>query len=367
MIYRSMTIPRYKWQEKLEELGMYYHSVDGKSYWNEAAYYSLPASFVDRLEEATQELHDMCMDFVADEVKDGSYRGYGFSDTTKFLIERSWDKLMPHVYGRFDLGVSPDGDIKMFEYNADTPTSLLEAAVVQWNWKQDSLPDADQFNSIHEKLIERWKQIDVEGNTIYFTTMKHGPYEDWGNVHYIMETAHEAGHKISSIDLEEIGWDGHYSFVDSNNKPIKKLFKLYPWEWMMGDEYAEHIKVSHTIFFEPPWKMLLSNKLLCAKLWNRHKEHPLLLEAHEVTEGTTLSGDWYYKPKLGREGAGIETSVPHSHKQYVAQRRMSVIELDGKQPVIGSWVIGNDPAGVGIREDVGITTNNSQFVPHVII
>ena len=51
----------------------------------------------------------------------------------KNLIEQTWAKNVPHLYGRFDFGY--DGEnLKMFEYNADTPTSLLEAAVVQWQW-----------------------------------------------------------------------------------------------------------------------------------------------------------------------------------------------------------------------------------------
>ena len=58
---------------------------------------------------------------------------YRFTDLQKNLIEQTWAKNVPHLYGRFDFGY--DGEnLKMFEYNADTPTSLLEAAVVQWQW-----------------------------------------------------------------------------------------------------------------------------------------------------------------------------------------------------------------------------------------
>ncbi len=36
-------------------------------------------------------------------------------------------------------------------------------------------------------------------------------------------------------------------------------------------------------------------------------------------------------------------------------------------PVPGGWVIGGEPAGLGIREDDGvITTNFSRFEPHAI-
>ena len=57
------------------------------------------------------------------------------------------------MYGRFDLAYDGTTPPKLLEYNADTPTSLLEAAVIQWRWQQDMRPERDQFNSIHERLL----------------------------------------------------------------------------------------------------------------------------------------------------------------------------------------------------------------------
>jgi glutathionylspermidine synthase len=42
-------------------------------------------------------------------------------------------------------------------------------------------------------------------------------------------------------------------------------------------------------------------------------------------------------------------------------------EFDGKRPVVGAWMVGNEPAGIGIREDDSVVTKNlARFVPHVI-
>jgi glutathionylspermidine synthase len=39
----------------------------------------------------------------------------------------------------------------------------------------------------------------------------------------------------------------------------------------------------------------------------------------------------------------------------------------GRTPVIGSWLVQGEPAGVGIRESASpITTNQSQFLPHLV-
>jgi glutathionylspermidine synthase len=37
------------------------------------------------------------------------------------------------------------------------------------------------------------------------------------------------------------------------------------------------------------------------------------------------------------------------------------------RPVIGAWVVGDKPAGIGIRETAGyVTSNTARFVPHIV-
>ena len=364
--------PRPTWQHKVSDVGMYYHTIDDKTYWNEEAYYVLDSELVDKIEDATTRLHKMSIEVLSYIIQNKYYKGYNLSEKDIDLIEASWKNGHQHVYGRFDMGIDRNYNIKLFEYNADTPTSLLEASVIQWNWKEEVLPNYDQFNSIHEKLIARWKEIIPPLKSVYFTTMTDAPYEDWGNLHYLMETASLSGFNTSSINLEVIGWDGT-QFVDLNHIPINYLFKLYPWEWMNQDEFYDNIMKSNTVFIEPPWKMLLSNKMILAKLWEYYPNHDLLLEAYDPKIGMMrdiLNFTRVCKPKLGREGQDIfytNNAFPlnHSNGDTILQAKFPVIDFNGIQPVIGSWIIGDESVGIGIREDYGITTNNSKFVPHV--
>lgn len=368
-IERLSYVPRPYWKERVEQLGMNYHTIDGSTYWNEEACYVLDSELVDKIDDATQELHDMCLLYVDDAIRTGNYDGYGFSNDTIEMIDKSWKLGHSNIYGRFDLGINRDGDLKMFEYNADTPTSLLEASVIQWGWKEDMYPAYDQFNSIHEKLVDLFKIMNIPH--MHFTTMSNAPHEDWGNLHYLLACHTEAGGKSSSINLEQIGWDSiSNQFVDLNDTPITHLFKLYPWEWMISDEFSKNIGKSNTFFYEPAWKMLLSNKLLCVKLWERHTNHPLLLESYEAEANVNMPGrSWIAKPKLGREGQGVIAGPSMDSNNINQEFFRGAFFVDQNtllpmHPVIGSWVIGNKSGGIGIREDVGITTNNSTFVPH---
>lgn len=383
MMKRHEILPRHNWQERVENLGFTYHTIDGVPYWNEGACYVLDSELIDKIDDATQELHDMCILYVEKAIASGNYEGYDFSDETISLIEKSWMFGHAALYGRFDLGINNYGDIKMFEYNADTPTSLLEASVIQWDWKESLFPDKDQFNSIHEKLIEQFQFLNVPH--IHFATMSDAPHEDWGNLHYLLSCQSETSMNATSINLEEIGWDSATNqFVDLNNRPITHLFKLYPWEWMMKDAFAQNISKSNTFFIEPAWKMLLSNKLLLVKLWENHPYHRLLLPAYtneSIGRQTINLNNYLIKPMLGREGNGIrsagfrgmtpDNNVDVGGKSWeIYQEKFKTVyfydhaTMGPMHPVIGSWIIGNKTAGIGIREDVGITTNNSKFVPH---
>ncbi len=393
---RVTLTPREGWQKRLEDAGCYFHTIDGKPYWRDDAAYVLTSAEVDKIEDAADELSAMCWDHVCQVVALGDYEGYGFPDEVKALIQVSMGgpegegTELSLIDGRFDLGY--DGtNLKLFEFNADTPTALPEASVWQWHALQDrGWPD--QFNSIHERLLEQFRTLRVDRGHIsamHFAASKEGAHEDFGNLHYMMEVAAEAGFtKTSSINIEEIGWlDG--TFVDLHNAPIEDCFKLYPWEWMMMDEFGWKVRQARTRWIEPAWKMLLSTKALLPLLWKRHPNHPLLLEAHFASDKRDASGKWVRKPLLGREGIniGIEDWVtpgtlhrtpgavnPQYDKHGYVMQRMFPIEphsLDGRlggavaYPVLGVWVVGDKACGLGIREDAGvITTNASCFVPH---
>jgi glutathionylspermidine synthase len=82
------------------------------------------------------------------------------------------------------------------------------------------------------------------------------------------------------------------------------------------------------------------------------------------------------KPIYSREGANVvlhhgenELSVSGTYgaEGYVFQELHLLPQFDGHFAVVGSWVIGEEAAGIGIREDTNpITQNRSRFIPHFI-
>ena len=118
--------------------------------------------------------------------------------------------------------------LKMLEYNVDTPTAPLEAAVVQWHCLEDVRPSCDQFNLIHERLIDQWRTVKAPmkpGWRVHFTGVLDEP-EDIGTVEYMRDVCEQAG--LLAEDISEIGWKGG-DFIDLAGQSFHVLFKLYPW------------------------------------------------------------------------------------------------------------------------------------------
>jgi glutathionylspermidine synthase len=244
--------------------------------------------------------------------------------------------------------------------------------VAQWHWLEQTRPEADQFNSLHEKLIARWTHLRelLRGSTLHFACVKESE-EDFGNVEYLRDCAIQAGWETQVIFIEELGWNGE-RFVDLDEKPVEALFKLYPWEWLVRETFGQHLLAPQSALVEPAWKLLLSNKALLVVLWELFYGHPNLLPAYYSE--SRFAGEYVKKPLLAREGSnvtlrrrGTELSVPGDYgaEGFVYQGLAQLPDFDGRYPVIGAWIVGDEPAGIGMREDDSpITRNSSRFVPH---
>ena len=368
------TKPRADWRAHVErELGFAFHTIDGAPYWDETACYRFGAAEIDTLEAATTELEQMALELVDRVVRDGepSYHRLCIARAAWDAIERSWKAVEKNLYGRFDLCYDGGAPPHLLEYNADTPTALFEAAVVQWDWLGATRPGCDQFNSIHEKLIEAWRRFGLGRNRVYFSGVRDHA-EDNGTLDYLRDTAIQAGLRTDRIAIEDIGWGGG-GFVDLDEQPINVLFKLYPWEWLVNEPFGTRLLSGNATIIEPAWKMVLSNKAMLALLWEMAPGHPNLLEA--ALEPSRISGQMVRKPIYSREGANIqvlnagrvisETSGAYGAEGFVYQAHVAMPKFDGHYPVIGSWVVASEPAGIGIREDsTAITRDTSRFVPH---
>ncbi|WP_145478787.1 glutathionylspermidine synthase family protein [Stenotrophomonas rhizophila] len=375
---------RSQWRARAAESGFRFHTIDGLPYWDETAYYAFTLRQIENdIEDPSAQLHAMAMDLVDEVVRSEQLMDQlAIPPAFRDWIADSWRRREPHLYGRLDFAYDGTGPAKLYEFNYDTPTSLFEAAFFQWQWLEDQRnqnrlpPQADQFNAIHEALVDRFAELSAQlPPPLYFSAVG-ASEEDQGTVAYLRDCAAQAGLRGEAIAIEDIGLSEDGRFTALDDTVIGSLFKLYPLEDLMTESFGQALPTSGVQLLEPAWKAILSNKGVLPLLWQRHRGHPNLLAA-EFDDGSALPAGWVRKPLFSREGANVamhlaDGSWQESEGPYtgpaIRQAAHPLTAFDGGYPLIGSWVVGDHACGMGIREDDSrITRDSARFVPHAII
>ncbi|WP_428242883.1 glutathionylspermidine synthase family protein [Gynuella sp.] len=385
---RHMIKERENWRTKADEFGFKFHTMYGEAYWDESAYYQLSLRQIEEdLEDPTRELHQMCLAAVEKVVAD-EYWLQKFRIPQPFWdwILNSWRQQEKSLYSRLDLAYGGIGPAKLYENNADTPTSLYESGFWQWLWLEDKVNSgeiprqADQFNSLQEKLVDRFRLMKLEhpGETLHFACCK-DTEEDRGTVQYLEDCANEAGIETRFVYIEDVGEGEGQVYSDLQDQVITWMFKLYPWEFMLREEYGSILPHAGVSWMEPPWKAILSNKALMPLLWKMFPGHPNLLPAF-FEEDLANSGMTSYvkKPIFAREGSNVSIHIdgevmdssegPYGDEGFIYQEYWPLPEFGHNFTLIGSWLVDDQPAGISIREDAQrITQDLSRYIPHIIL
>lgn len=387
-MFRREIRERENWRELARQYGFGFHSMYGQPYWDETAYYQFTLEQIEQdLEAPTEELHQMCLEVVDEVVRSESLlMKCAIPEAMWSQVAASWQRKAPSLYSRMDFAYNGISPAKLLENNADTPTSLFETAFWQWVWLEDVVnkgrihQSADQFNILQDFLIERFSDIAKfqPGQTLHFSCCKYSE-EDKGTVQYLEDCAREAGLSTAFVYVEDIGATADGTFVDTNDRAIRWMFKLYPWEFMFKEEYSTYLNTSRVNWLEPMWKSILSNKALLPLLWQRFPNHPNLLPAYFSDDPNSASlQDYVIKPLFSREGANIEivkngrrvvkTPGPYESRKNIVQQYHPLPKFGRSHTLIGSWLVNDKAAGISIREDDNLVTQDmARYIPHIIL
>lgn len=380
--------PRAHWQRKAAEFGFKFHTMYGEPYWDESAYYQFTLKQIEQdLEGPSEEIQQMCLAAVEKVVNsEALLEKFKIPQPFWQQIALSWQRRDPSLYSRLDLAYDGKGPAKLFENNADTPTSLYESGFWQWLWLQDMVDSgkvskaADQFNSLQEKLIYQLDAIarHYQLDTLHFACCKDTD-EDRGTVQYLQDCASEANISNKFVFIEDIGLADNGCFTDLDDHAIEAMFKLYPWEFMQREEFGQAIDGAKVNWLEPMWKSILSNKALMPLLWQMFPRHPNLLPAWFEDEVCLANESALIKkPLFSREGANISliqngiTTVqadgPYGEEGFIYQAYHALPKFADNHTLIGSWLVGDKAAGISVREDKSaITQDLSRYLPHIIL
>ena len=380
--------------EYLESIGFVWHTDSDNSSYISDEIVVISEDEANAYYEATNELYDMFAQTGQYVIDNDLFHDLNIPFNLVEMIKESWENDVHwHLYSRFDLAGGIDGKpIKLIEFNADTPTSLFETAIIQWAMlKANGLDEASQFNNLYEALKDNFKRIitldsDIEkfdeyysglGWKILFSSIS-GSSEDINTTKLLQHIATEAGFNTDFEFIENVQFNDEGIY--KNDELFEFWFKLIPWENIAIEEselaliLTQIIGDKKAIIFNPAYTLMFQSKGFMKILWDLYPNHPLLLE----TSFEPLIGKKQVEKRcFGREGANV--TIINADQSIDEQTNG---DYEGHKPIYQEYVEfpkdsnGNsyqagvfyayEACGLGFRRGGKILNNMSKFVGHII-
>lgn len=230
--------------EYLESIGFVWHTDSDESSYISDELVVISEEEAEAYYEAANELYEMFSEAGQYVIDNDLFHELNIPFNLVELVKESWENDVHwHLYSRFDLAGGLDGKaIKLIEFNADTPTSLFETAIIQWAiLKQNGLDEASQFNNLYDALIDNFKRIitlnsDIEkfdeyysklGWKILFSSISSSS-EDINTTKLLQHIATEAGFNTDFEFIENVEFSDDGIF--KGDELFEFWFKLIPWE-----------------------------------------------------------------------------------------------------------------------------------------
>ena len=377
----------------LESIGFGWHTdLDGSRYIADELV-SITDDEAEKFYEAANELYDMYVAAAKYVIDNDLFHELGIPFNLVDIIKASWENDVHwHIYGRFDLAGGIDGKpIKLIEFNADTPTSLFETAIIQWAMlKFNNINEAKQFNNLYEALVENFKRLITleedtskfdeyyEGWKILFSSIA-GNNEDENTTRLLEAAARDAGFECGFAFVDEVGFDDDEG-IFWNEKNWEYWFKLIPWEMIAIDEsdlaliIKNIINNQKAIILNPAYTLLFQSKGIMKILWDLYPNHPLLLQSSfEPLDGKKQ----VKKPFLAREGANVsiinsdgsieaQNGGEYDNGKFLYQEFAEFAKDSNGDSYQAGVFFAFEGCALGFRKGKDIIDNYSKFVGHII-
>jgi glutathionylspermidine synthase len=343
--------------------------------------------------QAADTLYDMLVQSIPDPMPDEFLQRLAIPANLWEAVRLSWnDERHWHLYGRFDLALTPEGP-KLLEFNADTATSLPETAVVQWASlvAAGQAGDDRQANGLFECLDDQfrhWRNLNHELQATLLLVHLPDSAEDAANCAVLAEAARAAGFAdayVCSVDNMKVAVGADDRGVWAETVPgewqrFDFLFKLVPWEILAEEEpeltadLTDLLLTRNVVIANPAYTLLFQSKALLAHLWQAFPHHPLLLEASLQP----MAGHHIRKPVLGREGQNVAEIQPNGRtgsevpgefgQQPQLYQQWAELPTDAQNRRYQAGVFwAGEACAISFRRDADLITNLSEFVPHILV
>lgn len=380
-------------KEYLESIDFYWHTDEDNTAYIADELVCISEDEAEAYYNAANELYEMFCEAGEHVIKNNLFHELNIPFNLVEIIKKSWEEDVHwHLYSRFDFagGIDKKG-IKLLEFNADTPTSLYESAIIQWAMlKMNNLDEQNQFNNIYEALIDNFKRLITLDESVdeFENIYQNSPWkmlfssissiEDENTTRLLQQIAQDAGISTEFAYIHDVDFSDDGVFVSDTQYEL--FFKLIPWE-DIGIEESELaliltniINNQNAIIFNPAYTLMFQSKGMMKILWDLYPNHPLLLE----TSFSPLKGKKQVEKRcFGREGANIkiidendnieeQTSGEYEGHKAIYQEFVELPKDNDENYYQAGVFFAYEACGLGFRKGGKIINNMSKFVGHII-
>ena len=379
--------------ETLNEIGFTWHTdTDGTKYVSDELVQVTQAES-EAYYKAGNELYDMYVEAAEHVIENDLFFDLGIPFNLVDTIKKSWENDVHwHIYGRFDLSGGIDGNpIKLIEFNADTPTSLFETALLQWALlKENNMDEDSQFNTLYESISQNFKRLitldedtssfeaNYDGWKILFSSIE-GDDEEEATTRLLQQMATDAGFNTSFEYLQNVRFDEDGIF-DAQDNQYEYWFKLYPWEDIAHDEpelattIGNIMQNQKAIILNPAYTLLFQSKGILKILSDLFPDSPYLLKtSYEPLDGIKQ----VEKCVFGREGANtkiinadgrveVQTDGVYDNYKKVYQEYVKFNKDSNGAKYQAGVFFAYEACALSFRKGGEIMDNMSKFVGHII-
>lgn len=297
--------------------------------------------------------------------------------------------------GRIDFVLDNENNLKILEFNSETPAGLVEAIGINSIIKEKlnlsfRNPNDNMRSAIRENLKNIINSLKERKNVKNIAVVTTWYYEDIYTANIISEIIKEL--KDYNVILGNV-----YDLKRKDNKlylydtEINAFYRHYPLDWFDYDKEMNPIiellesgdyliNGADTLIIQSKAYFALIYELTNKSFFTREEEDFIkkYIPYTCLKPNKKLSHDYIVKPFLSREGNGIKMSyegIERSEENLIYQDRINTkpffsriySSIDMKTSneffVIGSYICDKDPCGFYVRRSNFITNKNAVFIP----
>jgi len=319
----------------------------------------------------------------------------GFSEEVSLMLSK-YSTYFDAFISRFDWVFDVKGNLKVLEYNSETPAGIMESVVLnelilKESGKQLSNPNEHMLELIksrYKTILNVYKKTNPMNN-IGFVSLAYP--EDWYNTKIVYDIVKDMSYNISLGEVS--GLEAKNGKLFLYGTPMDAIYRYYPLEWFSKDPYYEGVMDAFgldTPSINHPSTLITQSKAFLALIWELYQVDFYSEEekgfVHKYIPFTSLDptkiayGDYVAKPYYGNEGEGVTFAIHSTKDEFtdqdmIFQQRIDIQSVnldvyttlsksvDVVYPVLGAYVISEQFAGIYTRAGGTITDKNAIFVP----